>query len=578
MRSQQVSPSQVTSLYAGIEPFCANSITKCVCPVIRSKSKAYSYKGKNCVTYSLNGGKTFTTVSTMVRGKRCRNPFYNLNSRDCHFFPLDTCSKGKPELTPPLFVFQKTERLLKRPAVDPVSKDVNGASVCAAKRGRSSSFTFSQSLTDSNCHDTRARSISFNSTPGLPSCQLDCHDRRARSSSFTFLPTFPPSQPVERNNFFMPSTLCNMNADSTDLETGRITQDLGRNIIRSAVLQPPEPRIIVQPTAYKKELEPYENVFTAFQRDEKTTQQCAFESSWSLLEESKTSKDNSITSSLFSYLDKARNCKNEEMAVADNITSDFVFGENMSERVLNPYKSYDFNCETADKGITVKMEMSCGEQEPLPCAKASPVRKPTLMESAATYTAAAGGKCLLERIEVITGEEAESNVLQINCKLFVFDKPTQSYIERGRGVLRLNDMVKRENGALQSRLVVRSQGSLRLILNTKLWAQMQINKANRKSLCITATDIEDQSVKVFLIQASAKDILRLYAAIHHRLVALRITVEHDAESSLTEPESEPGTADKINDSEDEEDVRLTRMCYSGSGHSGWMCNESVVCI
>nr|XP_014346649.1 PREDICTED: ran-binding protein 3-like isoform X7 [Latimeria chalumnae] len=531
MRSQQVSPSQVTSLYAGIEPFCANSITKCVCPVIRSKSKAYSYKGKNCVTYSLNGGKTFTTVSTMVRGKRCRNPFYNLNSRDCHFFPLDTCSKGKPELTPPLFVFQKTERLLKRPAVDPVSKDVN-----------------------------------------------DCHDRRARSSSFTFLPTFPPSQPVERNNFFMPSTLCNMNADSTDLETGRITQDLGRNIIRSAVLQPPEPRIIVQPTAYKKELEPYENVFTAFQRDEKTTQQCAFESSWSLLEESKTSKDNSITSSLFSYLDKARNCKNEEMAVADNITSDFVFGENMSERVLNPYKSYDFNCETADKGITVKMEMSCGEQEPLPCAKASPVRKPTLMESAATYTAAAGGKCLLERIEVITGEEAESNVLQINCKLFVFDKPTQSYIERGRGVLRLNDMVKRENGALQSRLVVRSQGSLRLILNTKLWAQMQINKANRKSLCITATDIEDQSVKVFLIQASAKDILRLYAAIHHRLVALRITVEHDAESSLTEPESEPGTADKINDSEDEEDVRLTRMCYSGSGHSGWMCNESVVCI
>uniref|UniRef100_H3APE3 RAN binding protein 3 like n=1 Tax=Latimeria chalumnae TaxID=7897 RepID=H3APE3_LATCH len=414
--------------------------------------------------------------------------------------------------------------------------------VCAAKRGRSSSFTFSQSLTAAVLN-------------------ADCHDRRARSSSFTFLPTFPPSQPVERNNFFMPSTLCNMNADSTDLETGRITQDLGRNIIRSAVLQPPEPRIIVQPTAYKKELEPYENVFTAFQRDEKT-------------KESKTSKDNSITSSLFSYLDKARNCKNEEMAVADNITSDFVFGENMSERVL----------KTTPTHIHIHIHTCTHKHAKNPSKdllyffkkQASPVRKPTLMESAATYTAAAGGKCLLERIEVITGEEAESNVLQLNCKSY-HKLNESSYLSAG-GVLRLNDMVKRENGALQSRLVVRSQGSLRLILNTKLWAQMQINKANRKSLCITATDIEDQSVKVFLIQASAKDILRLYAAIHHRLVALRITVEHDAESSLTEPESEPGTADKINDSEDEEDVRLTRMCYSGSGHSGWMCNESVVCI
>lgn len=46
---------------------------------------------------------------------------------------------------------------------------------------------------------------------------------------------------------------------------------------------------------------------------------------------------------------------------------------------------------------------------------------------------------------------------------------------------------------------MRTQGSLRLILNTKLWAQMQVDKASEKSVRITAMDTEDQGVKVFLI-------------------------------------------------------------------------------
>lgn len=51
--------------------------------------------------------------------------------------------------------------------------------------------------------------------------------------------------------------------------------------------------------------------------------------------------------------------------------------------------------------------------------------------------------------------------------------------------------------------VMRTQGSLRLILNTKLWAQMQMDKASEKSIRITATDAEDQGVKVFLISVSS---------------------------------------------------------------------------
>lgn len=43
-------------------------------------------------------------------------------------------------------------------------------------------------------------------------------------------------------------------------------------------------------------------------------------------------------------------------------------------------------------------------------------------------------------------------LLQIQCKLFVFDKSSQSWVERGRGLLRLNDMASTDDGTLQSRL------------------------------------------------------------------------------------------------------------------------------
>ncbi len=100
--------------------------------------------------------------------------------------------------------------------------------------------------------------------------------------------------------------------------------------------------------------------------------------------------------------------------------------------------------------------------------------------------------------------------------------------------------------------VMRTQGSLRVILNTKLWPQMQVDKASEKSLRITAMDTEEQGVKVFLIsvrmhrmiissqliwvsqccvagliwshlisQSSSKDAAQLFAALHHRILALR---------------------------------------------------------
>ncbi|KAI4902761.1 hypothetical protein NFI96_015270, partial [Prochilodus magdalenae] len=226
----------------------------------------------------------------------------------------------------------------------------------------------------------------------------------------------------------------------------------------------------------------------------------------------------------------------------------FVFGQNMSERVLSPPKCGESAAE-ASKDTASASEPSSQEATP---EKNHSVTE-SLEESAAAYTKATAKKCILEKVEVRTGEEAESNVLQMQCKLFVFDKPAQSWIERGRGLLRLNDMASTDDGTLQSRLVMRTQGSLRLILNTKLWPQMQVDKASEKSVRITAMDTEDQGVKVFLISASSKDAGQLAAALHHRILALRSRAEQEPENTPVPPQTEiPQSNEEDSDDDDDE--------------------------
>ncbi|XP_026904896.1 ran-binding protein 3 isoform X1 [Acinonyx jubatus] len=249
---------------------------------------------------------------------------------------------------------------------------------------------------------------------------------------------------------------------------------------------------------------------------------------------------------------------------ADTASNRFVFGQNMSERVLSPPKLNEVSSDANRENAAAESGSESSSQEATP-EKANNISE-SLAESAAAYTKATARKCLLEKVEVITGEEAESNVLQIQCKLFVFDKASQSWVERGRGLLRLNDMASTDDGTLQSRLVMRTQGSLRLILNTKLWAQMQIDKASEKSIRITAMDTEDQGVKVFLISASSKDTGQLYAALHHRILALRSRVEQEQEAKMPAPE--PGAAPSNEDDSDEDVLAPSGATGGGAGDEG----------
>lgn len=100
--------------------------------------------------------------------------------------------------------------------------------------------------------------------------------------------------------------------------------------------------------------------------------------------------------------------------------------------------------------------------------------------------------------EVITGEEDEVNVLQLHCRLFIFDGNNSTWIERGRGLLRLNDSkTADEKNVVSSRLIVRTKGSLRVMLNTKVWDGMRVERVGDKNVRLMAVDLEavDKEVK-----------------------------------------------------------------------------------
>nr|XP_035976591.1 ran-binding protein 3 isoform X11 [Halichoerus grypus] len=446
--------------------------------------------------------------------------------------------------------------------------------------------------------------------------------KRERTSSLT---QFPPSQSVSKNNVFMPSTFCEPSAGNSDSEPeekssgfrlkpptlihgqapsaglpSQKPKEQQRSVLRPAVLQAPQPKALSQTavpssgtngvsiaadctgavTATSPDnparRSPSDEV-RALELTNENTEVADMENAGHPSSETPTAT-NYFLQYISSSLDNSTNS-------ADTASNKFVFGQNMSERVLSPPKLNEVSSDATRENAAAESGSESSSQETTP-EKANNISE-SLAESAAAYTKATARKCLLEKVEVITGEEAESNVLQIQCKLFVFDKASQSWVERGRGLLRLNDMASTDDGTLQSRLVMRTQGSLRLILNTKLWAQMQIDKASEKSIRITAMDTEDQGVKVFLIsegsshpdqeifqpttslclpQASSKDTGQLYAALHHRILALRSRVEQEQEAKMPAPE--PGAAPSNEDDSDEDVLAPSGATGGGAGEEG----------
>ncbi|XP_035632279.1 ran-binding protein 3-like [Oncorhynchus keta] len=346
--------------------------------------------------------------------------------------------------------------------------------------------------------------------------------RRVRSSALSF----PPRPPVSRSNVFMPSNLFSQ----TNISQNKVSplNRVRRSLLQPARLLAPQPRNNIS--------QPHLSEVSHDLSDD-----CC-----------SVTTDHSSTVSVLHL----KTFPQVHRLKADTITSDrvqFVFGENMGARVLRPQKlpsSEHSDCSSSNS------ESSTFETRHKGAVWSS------LRESAAAYTESCGRQRVLRRVQLFTGEEKESNVVQLTCRLFVLENGTQAWNERGRGVLRLNDLMAGTKGGLQSRIVMRHQGSLKVILNTKLWPHTHLRRPARRNLQVTATDVETQAIRVFLIQASARDVARLYVAIHHRLVALRSSAA-GRELGAAGGRTREGHCNSENEEEEEQEEQTQRQEREG---------------
>ncbi|XP_059272993.1 ran-binding protein 3-like isoform X4 [Mustela nigripes] len=382
--------------------------------------------------------------------------------------PQDQRPQEKSVIAQPVFVFAKRENTFKRPAEDTFEAAEHESNDFLRKRARSSSFT----LHTTDPQFQGASTLSQN---------------RMRSSSFTNLLTFPPSGPVKKNNVFMTSTLVQRNVDMNSTEQGPVKHS--DHVLRPAVLQPPQAQ-----RCEKLRKTFVHNTLESCKTKEKTKNKIS-EGNSSLLSENLPSARISV------QLTTSQNClgatsvgcqAKEDKYSFKSCSSDFVFGENMVERVLD----------------TQHLTHS-----------------------------------------------------QLKNDSYTKEKPFKSTLEFP---------VNSPNS------IMRNQGSLRLILNSKLWAQMEIQRANHKNLRITATDLEDYSIKVFLIQASAKDTGCLYAAIHHRLLALR-SFNKQKDVNQAESQSEAILQQLNCESCDEDEDDFLQVTKNRSDPSRWTHRQSVAC-
>lgn len=151
-------------------------------------------------------------------------------------------------------------------------------------------------------------------------------------------------------------------------------------------------------------------------------------------------------------------------------TNNFVFGQNLQDRVIADGKTDESKPSTSinSNGTSDMLFTNAIGSSDIKTVTNKELK--SLSESAREYEELRAAKRKYDEVEVKTGEEGETNIIQLSCKLFAFDKASGSWQERGRGNLRLNDLeVTDESGSYtQSRLVFRTSGSLRVVLNTKV--------------------------------------------------------------------------------------------------------------
>lgn len=196
-----------------------------------------------------------------------------------------------------------------------------------------------------------------------------------------------------------------------------------------------------------------------------------------------------------------------------NESSGFVFGENIFSRVVDSSSSKPSDEESAKEFKDLVCTNSSVEST-TDDADNDALRKSADELSQKQITQQ------YDETEVITGEEEETTALKALCKLFLFNPEKNEWVEKGFCNVHLNDMTEDGLDAkVKSRLIIRSKGGLKVLVNTLLWSEMGLARASTKAVRISAQS--EDGVKSFLLtMQNATDADLVFFALQKRKTRL----------------------------------------------------------
>lgn len=184
-------------------------------------------------------------------------------------------------------------------------------------------------------------------------------------------------------------------------------------------------------------------------------------------------------------------------------SKEFVFGEKLTDRVIN----------AAPEGVNEDLAKD----------------ENGASESTTMKQSASGSQWFADTDEKYSSADTLENdantIMKLNCKLFVLESNKANWAERGYGIFKLIDL----NDGYNCKLMMWTDKCFRLILNTKLFEKMQIDRANKKAIRFNAFD--NGTIRIFLVKtANPNDCDELFEVLKIRLNEFN---EHIAENNLS---------------------------------------------
>lgn len=188
----------------------------------------------------------------------------------------------------------------------------------------------------------------------------------------------------------------------------------------------------------------------------------------------------------------------------DSTPSGFVFGSRLSEKVINAKSN---SIDEGPKDASSIFKKFSGTGAGLFCKPASSISETNEIKPFFAETEERPREDRHDNpTQTFTGEENETNLLHIGCKFYIYERDSKTWQERGNGVLRIN----RHNEENDSyRIIGRATGNQRVCVNSKIFADMLIEKLSDKRVKLTAIDPDTTEVQIVIIHASPTSIVTI---------------------------------------------------------------------